>query len=165
MGRHHCVDCDEYLCKIWLTSHKRIRLTANHNILQGSKFSPVKLHGGPSQPVGEFCEFHKQELVTDICMTHRQIICGKCKTSKNRKCADLRKATDICGKQAVSRLQSELKVLLIELKVLEQKRTNDVETLSYEREATIKEIQDLRKQFNLLFDRLEENNEGSTTHC
>ena len=96
----------------------------------------------------EFCEVHKTELVTDICVNHKQIICDECKKSEHKKCRDVKKISDVCGRQGASRFQGELKVALKKLKLMEQKRKNDLENLSYHTQAALIDIEEKRKRLN-----------------
>ncbi|XP_076592588.1 transcription intermediary factor 1-beta isoform X2 [Chaetodon auriga] len=71
-----CLDCNEALCGVCLSAHRRVTLTRSHRILNqppaGGASSPP-----PSPPI-KFCSLHPSEQLRLYCVTCSQLTCRDC---------------------------------------------------------------------------------------
>ncbi|XP_041798506.1 transcription intermediary factor 1-beta isoform X2 [Chelmon rostratus] len=71
-----CLDCNEALCDICLSAHRRVTITRSHRILDqlpaGGVSSP------PPAPPVKFCRLHPSEQLKLYCVTCDQLTCRDC---------------------------------------------------------------------------------------
>ena len=76
-AKHFCQTCKEYLCDDCRNYHKKFKEMRNHAILSGSL---IHNQGAGDQGIpGVKCSCNKN-LVEVYCSTHKEVVCGFCKT-------------------------------------------------------------------------------------
>ncbi|XP_070767827.1 E3 ubiquitin-protein ligase TRIM33 [Enoplosus armatus] len=71
-ARCWCLDCDEALCDVCVSAHRRVTLTRSHRILN----QPPA--GGVPTPPTKFCRLHPSEPLKLFCFTCNQLTCRDC---------------------------------------------------------------------------------------
>ncbi|XP_038568332.1 transcription intermediary factor 1-beta [Micropterus salmoides] len=71
-ARCWCLDCNEALCDVCVSAHRRVTLTRSHRILN----QPAA--GCVSTPPTKFCRIHPSEPLKLFCFTCKQVTCRDC---------------------------------------------------------------------------------------
>ncbi|XP_074510469.1 uncharacterized protein trim33l isoform X7 [Sebastes fasciatus] len=100
-ARCWCVDCNEALCDICVSAHRRVTVTRSHRILN----QPPA--GGVSTPPTKFCRLHPSEPLKLYCFTCNQLTCRDCQLTAhmNHRYQFVREALHTLKKQLEVRVQ------------------------------------------------------------
>ena len=94
-----CVECCQKFCDACVDSHRRIRTTRNHNIVNVTDEQHASKNSGTSARV--CCDDHDGEVVKMFCFDCRTAICTICfeKQHKSHKCSDVGVVAENFGRQ------------------------------------------------------------------
>ena len=159
-GKHYCQTCQEYLCDECRNYHKKFKEMRNHIILSGSM---AHNHGAGDQGIpGVKCDCNKN-LVEIYCNTHKEVICGFCKTVKHSGRCSTNSIQDYCASKAyphsggvehILRKTKPLKAKMERMQSEEQTNKNTFETLG---DNCIAKIRQYRSKLVTLLDNIEQN--------
>ncbi|XP_044062713.1 mucin-5AC isoform X2 [Siniperca chuatsi] len=94
-ARCWCLDCNEALCNVCVSAHRRVTLTRSHRILNQPPAGAV------STPPTKFCRLHPSETLKLFCFTCNQLTCRDCQlmTHMNHRYQFVSEALDSLKKQ------------------------------------------------------------------
>ncbi|KAH3706442.1 hypothetical protein DPMN_065828 [Dreissena polymorpha] len=83
----YCLDCDEKLCEVCGTCHKKSKLSKGHILSRVAEAPPGKI----VELLKELttCPNHQSEEVVNICIDEDQLFCNQCANTRHRKCRQL----------------------------------------------------------------------------
>ncbi|KAK5879477.1 hypothetical protein CesoFtcFv8_022589 [Champsocephalus esox] len=101
-ARCWCVDCNEALCNVCVSAHRRVSVTRTHHLL--NHHPPA---GGVSPPPIKFCRLHPSEPLRLFCFTCKVLTCRDCQLTAhmNHRYQFVSEALDSLKKQLEVRVQ------------------------------------------------------------
>ena len=75
-SKHHCTECQDYLCDSCKGYHRNLAVTRNHKMVSGSKISAS---ASASSGLGIACGCNRNRLIEIYCETHKDVVCNPCK--------------------------------------------------------------------------------------
>ena len=87
-----CQECNVFLCRSCLDSHKRLPILQDHTVLRGSRMP--KSH--TDKPVKYLeCKLHAGNTNDHYCIEHSEMVCVECKKQDHLRCNNMT-ISDIC---------------------------------------------------------------------
>ena len=82
-----CYQCDDYLCASCRSTHQKLPVTRNHQVVSGSSMARKKASKWEtlSQNVGVKCSCIGKDI-TMYCKEHNDVMCVDCQRLKHRTC-------------------------------------------------------------------------------
>ncbi|KAH3822344.1 uncharacterized protein LOC127831632 [Dreissena polymorpha] len=156
----YCSDCREYLCTDCFRVHCRPSVT-RHHVLMDVTSMPRDVAGNVINDMcTEQCSKHEHKIVEYYCKTHEELGCSVCMTTLHRSCADVDYVPDIAGdikhETEINHLIKALEELIDEARVHKSKVESHARTIDINGKIAVSKIQNMRKDVNAFFDKLEE---------
>lgn len=140
-----CTSCREALCPTCTNSHRGMRLTRGHVVIDINRIK--------SQPVAaiikdEKCPDHEDQFMQYYCKDHKQQCCPVCAVAVHRRCENVFDMTklgkDIRTQQKAEKLLKRLHACLDAQQEMVSKKGNARDALGQKKHAILKEIKDLK---------------------
>ena len=153
-----CIECDEYLCSTCSSTHKKLSVSRNHQVVTGSAMprKDVVKAADTSQRVAVKCSCNCKN-VTIYCKEHNEIICDDCQRLKHRTCQTMpigqaSKQVELPRKEDTLSNFNKLKDSVESLKT---KRNEDNETLEIQSSECRRKIKDFSQRLREKIEKLE----------
>ena len=152
-----CRNCKEYMCHLCTESHKGLRLSRSHKLLDVKDMSGMQT-STVSDSFIMSCDCHQTSPITHYCIEHDNIFCTMCKILKHRKCQNIsigekiKSFSDNQLKEAIQRVATLKK----EIDSFIRNRTTDLKHVQTMTTQCKSDIQIFRKELNSYLDILED---------
>ena len=165
-GKFYCCTCEDYLCSQCESFHKKVKVTRSHEIVDADD-APHKSYSDKTTQKDserlstyEFCSCNQRKTVEFYCEEHSEVLCSMCMNVHHNGCS----AESIVEVSSAEDFPDKVKSTVEKLETLEQK-ANDIEEKSNDalidlekmEHACKRDINEMRKQVALLFDKLQQN--------
>ena len=158
-----CIECDEYLCSTCSSTHKKLSVSRNHQVVTGSAMprrGSVKAYAAmeadSSQRVAVKCSCNCKN-VTIYCKEHNEIICDDCQRLKHRACETM--SIDQASKQVTlpskENTLNKVNKLKESVESLKTNRHTDNETLEIQSSECRRKIKDFSQKLREKIETLE----------
>ena len=145
-----CMQCGEYLCSTCCTTHKKLSMSRNHQVVSGSTM-PRKGTANAVENAAVKCSCNCKN-VTIYCKEHNDIMCDDCQRLKHRACKTMSidqasKQVKLPRKEDTLNNVNKLKETVESLKINRNKDNETLEIKSSECRRKIKDFsQELREK-------------------
>ncbi|XP_053394426.1 E3 ubiquitin-protein ligase TRIM33-like isoform X1 [Mercenaria mercenaria] len=154
----YCKNCEEFLCSTCFASHRRVRLTKNHILLDKSSMPKQQKSVNKESDCKVNCTKHPKEIIIYFCASHDEVGCHICMSSKHSKCVNEYIPDIADGTKDGSEykdLLKELDDIEIEAVRKETKATTNKQITEQSYSAAIRSICEFRKDINADLDQLQ----------
>ena len=151
-----CTSCREALCLACTNSHRGMRITRTHSLIEISKIR--------SQPIAaiikdEKCPDHDDQFLQFYCKDHKKQCCPTCAIAVHRKCDHVvemaKLGKEIRTNEKAEQIVKRLKDCLETQQAISGNRGNVQDTMKTKKEEMLKEIKDLKQKIKDLLDEME----------
>ncbi|KAK3578418.1 hypothetical protein CHS0354_035619 [Potamilus streckersoni] len=152
-----CVVCEEGLCNICLTAHKKTKVTRDHKVISTEELIRTQ-ENQIKFTEGFGCPYHEDRPMEYYCQSHEAVCCTHCFYSDHRTCAQKQDSSKYLSSSSNIRSQ-EIIEQLMKLEKHLQTFTLTNESNIGKLEATVinvvAEIWTIRKKVNEMLDQME----------
>ncbi|XP_045158510.2 E3 ubiquitin-protein ligase TRIM71-like [Mercenaria mercenaria] len=155
-ARAFCQECNEYLCKQCLKSHRKFQVFRHHFILQGDSMPRTREETKPKLAL-KLCDDHRMNEVQFYCSTHKSVLCTLCKMTRHSTC-DCELIDDICEKDDQAKFHNvakEIEVIKTEFEELKSVQIEAIDSTTANSKSQRSQLDSIRKEMNDYFDKLE----------
>ncbi|KAL3888190.1 hypothetical protein ACJMK2_000569 [Sinanodonta woodiana] len=153
-----CVVCEETMCDICLSVHRKQKMTKAHSIL-----AMEELLNNPQNVMkfadGFTCFHHDDEELKFYCNNHKIACCGMCFLENHKTCSDVRKLKEelpaLLREMKPSEIIQELKKLETHLKTFIDVKESNMKNLESQVSGLTDQIREMRTKINTALDELE----------
>ncbi|XP_045181714.2 E3 ubiquitin-protein ligase TRIM33-like [Mercenaria mercenaria] len=151
-----CTSCREALCPTCTNSHRGLRLTRGHALIDINRIK--------SQPVAaiikdEKCPDHEDQFMQYYCKDHKQQCCPVCAVAVHRRCENVfdmaKLGKEIRTQQKGERLLKRLHACLDAQQEMVSRKGNARDALGQKKHTILKEIRDLKTSLTELLSSME----------
>ncbi|XP_052089860.1 tripartite motif-containing protein 45-like [Mytilus californianus] len=152
-----CTVCDEAYCGPCEVSHKRFKITRNHNLLAITDINAEM--NAPNIFASVACDDHPDKTIEIYCKDHSKPCCTVCATVHHRKCEHVitidKAVTGVKESTKAKELLTKLKETVRKLEAVINTRKQNTTNFEGETDAVLVEIGNVREKLNKKLDELE----------
>ena len=152
----YCQECADYLCEGCKTAHGKLKLTRSHKLLSGELMPPKRSAGKMQVLDTVLCSCLKHE-VSIYCKEHCSLLCVNCRTLHHRRCktSDIDEEILSFDVDNTKTTIDNLNALNINISTLQERRENDLSTLSLGAENCRDRVKQFREELIAKLDSME----------
>ncbi|CAC5420811.1 TRIM56 [Mytilus coruscus] len=152
-----CTVCDEAYCGPCEVSHKRFKITRNHNVVAITDINAEM--NAPNMFASVACDEHPDKIIEIYCKDHSKPCCYVCATVHHRKCEHVitidKAVTGVKESTKAKELMKKLKETVETLEAVINTRKPSTTNFERETDAVLIEIGNVREKLNKKLDELE----------